>query len=330
MFRVTSLTKMDDRQLNKWIKRLALLLVAGTVLFIGFYAFDRWRPATAAIVDRQLSALDQQVRDHPDDIAARGELADTLAAKGRFQDAIDQYSEILKTGKADELALVGRAAAYMSLQQVDLAAKDYQHAVDVAKDAEGAVADPTLAAAYYGLGQIAMKQGRPADAIPNLEKALVIKRADADILYLIGTAYSATGQTDKAVTALRRAVAFVPIGWADPYAALAETYTKAGKLNLASWAGAMADLVGGKTDLAESQLKTIASTDAAVDAAIGLGLLYETKGDLAIAATWYGTALAMDPQNSAASLGLNRVGGGAIESPLPALPTPGVLGGGSD
>ena len=30
MFRVTSLAKMDDRQLNRWIKRALLLLVVGT------------------------------------------------------------------------------------------------------------------------------------------------------------------------------------------------------------------------------------------------------------------------------------------------------------
>jgi hypothetical protein len=57
MFRVTSLTSMDERQLNRWIKRLALLLVAGIVLFAAFYTLDRWRAPATPIVDRQLSAL---------------------------------------------------------------------------------------------------------------------------------------------------------------------------------------------------------------------------------------------------------------------------------
>ena len=92
MLRVTSLTKMDDRQLNRLIKRVALILVAGTVLFTGFYILDRWRPASTPIVDRRLSALEQQVRDKPDDIAARGTLADTYVAKGRFEDAVVQYN----------------------------------------------------------------------------------------------------------------------------------------------------------------------------------------------------------------------------------------------
>jgi tetratricopeptide (TPR) repeat protein len=330
MFRVTSLANMDDRQLNTWIKRLVLILAAGTVLFVGFYVFDRWRPAATPIVDRRMSALEQQVRDKPDDIAARGSLADMYVVKGRFQEAVDQYNLILAAGKAEEQATYGRGGAYMGLEQYAAAATDYQHVVDLVKDSEMANVDPMLQASYYSLGSIAMKQGDPAEAITNLEKALAIKRSDADALYLIGTAYVATGETDKAETALRSAVAFVPIGWSDPYAALVDAYTKAGKTALAQWAAAMVDLASGKPELAEPQLTALADGDAALDAAIGLGLLYETRGDTATAATWYRTALSTNPDNAAASLGLSRVSAGEEASPLPALPTPGAPGGGND
>ncbi len=322
MFRVTSLTKMDDRQLNRLIKRVLLLLVLGSIVFVGFYALDRWRPATEPIVDRRLSALEQAVRDKPEDITARGTLADTYVAKGRYEDAIVQYNAILETGKADEQAKYGRAGAYMGLGVLDAAAKDYQAVVDIAKGGEMANVDPMLQASYYSLGSIAMQQSRPAEAIPFLEKALAIKRSDADALYLIGTAFVAIGETDKAETALRGAIAFVPIGWSEPYTALAEGFTKAGKTAMAEWAGAMADLSAGKPELAEPRLLAIANGDAALDVAIGLGLLYEMKGDNAAATDWYGKALAMSPDNAAARLGMSRVGPGA--SALPALPTPGA------
>lgn len=328
MFRVTSLTKMDDRQLNRLIKRVLLLLVAGTVLFVGFYALDRWRPATAPIVDRRLSALEQAVRDKPEDIAARGSLADTYVAKGRYEDAIVQYNAILETGKADEQAKYGRAGAYMGLGQLDAAAADYQAVVDIAKGGEMAHVDPMLEASYYSLGSIAMQQGKPAEAIVQLEKALAIKRSDADALYLIGTAFVATGETDRAEAALRASVAFVPIGWSEPYAALADGFTRAGKTAMAEWAGAMADLAAGKPELAEPRLLAIVEGEAALDAAIGLGLLYETKGDSATAAIWYTKALALSPDNAAARLGMGRVGASA--SALPALPTPAAPAGGND
>jgi tetratricopeptide (TPR) repeat protein len=328
MIRVTSLAKMDDRQLNRLIKRVALILVAGTVVFTGFYLFDRWRPVTAPIVDRRVSAAEQAVRDDPEDIAARGTLADLYVAKGRFEDAIVQYDAILATGKEEELAKYGRAGAYLGLGQLDAAAADYLAVVEIAKDGEMANVDPILQGAYYSLGSISMQQGKPAEAITHLEKALAIKRSDADALYLVGTAFVATGQTDKAETALRAAVAFVPIGWTEPYTALAEGFTKAGRVAMADWAGAMADLAAGKPDLAEPRLLAIVDGEAAVDAAIGLGLLYETKGDLAAATEWYGKALALSPNNAAARLGMSRVGPGATE--LPALPTPGAPAGGSD
>jgi len=328
MFRVTSPTKMDDRQLNRLIKRVLLLLVVGMVLFTGFYIFDRWRPATEPIVDRRLSALEQAVRDDPKDIVSRGQLADTYVAKGMFDEAIVQYNLILETDKETELATYGRAGAYMGLGQLDAAATDYQAVVDIAKEGEMAAVDPMLQAAYYSLGSIAMKQAKPAEAIPFLEKALAIKRSDADALYLAGTAYVATGETDKAEMVLRAAVAFVPIGWSEPYAALADGFTKAGKTAMAEWAGAMADLAAGKPEIAEPRLLAIVEGDAAVDVAIGLGLLYETRGDNAAASGWYTKALDLSPENAAARLGMSRVGASA--SALPALPTPAAPAGGND
>jgi tetratricopeptide (TPR) repeat protein len=328
MFRVTSPTKMDDRELNRWIRRVLLLLVVGTIAFVAFYGLDRWRPATTPIVDQRLATLEQAVRDKPDDIASRGQLADTYVAKGRFDDALIQYDAILATGKADELAKYGRAGAHMGLGKLDDAATDYQAVVEIAKGGEMANVDPMLEASYYSLGSIAMQQARPADAITHLQKALAIKRSDADALYLIGTAYVATGETDKAETVLRAAVAFVPIGWSEPYTALAAGFTKAGKTAMAEWAGAMANLADRKPDLAEPRLLAIADGDAAVDAAIGLGLLYETKGDTAAAAGWYGKALAKSPDNAAARLGMGRVGASA--SALPALPAPGASAGGNN
>ncbi len=158
MFRVTSLAKMDDRQLNRWIRRLVLLLFVGTIAFAAFYTFDRWRPATTPIVDQRLAALEQAVRDTPDDVASRGQLADTYVAKGRFDDAIVQYDMIIEAGKDVELATYGRAGAYMGLDRLDDAARDYQAVVDIAKDGEMANADPMLEAAYYSLGSIAMQE----------------------------------------------------------------------------------------------------------------------------------------------------------------------------
>jgi tetratricopeptide (TPR) repeat protein len=305
----TVLRDLDDQRLNKAIKRVAILLGALAIAFVAFYAIDRWRMPATPILDQQVATLEQAVRANPNDIAARGQLADTYVQKGRFEEAIVQYDEIIASGSAIELARFGRAAAYMGVGRLDDAAADYQAVVEIAKGGEMASVDPTLESAYYNLGLIALQQSRAADAVTFLESALRINRSDADALYQIGRAYTATGATERAEIALRRAVSFVPIGWAEPYTALAEAFTAAGQSAEAEWAAAMADVAAGKPELAEPRLLAITESDAAVDVAIGLGLLYETKGDTAKAATWYAAALADDPGNDAATLGLGRVGG---------------------
>jgi tetratricopeptide (TPR) repeat protein len=303
-----ALRNISDETLRRSIRVLALVLVAGAIAFITFYTFDRWLVAKPPILDQQVVALEQNVRDNPNDLAVRGQLADTYVRKGRFQDAVAQYDAILATGKGQELAHFGRAAAYVGLGRLDDATSDYQFVVDFAKGGEMANVDTTLEAAYYGLGSIAMKQNRPTDAITQLEKALAITRSDADALYLIGTAFVATGQSDKAITVLRASIVFVPFGWSEPYVALRDAYTASSKTALAGWAQAMADLNSGKADLAEKELTALVDGDAGLDAAIGLGLLYEVRGDTGNASTWYSKALAIQPENNAARLGLTRVG----------------------
>lgn len=310
--------RVPDDELAMWIKRVARLLVVATLAFAAFYAVDRWRPASPPIIDQHVAALEAAVRKDPNDIASRGLLADAYVAKGRYQDAVTQYTAIIDAKTNLEPAYLGRAAAYMGLDQLDAAAKDYQAVVDLAIGGEMANVDPTLESAYYGLGSIAMKQNRPADAVTQLEKALAITRSDADAMYLIGTAFIATGQLEKAVTELRASIVFVPVGWSEPYTALADAYTKAGQSEMAAWAKAMADLASGKPDAAEPALKALVGGPAAIDAAVGLGLLYETKGQGASAYEWYSKALQLQPENNAARLGIGRVG--PMSSALPSVP----------
>ncbi|NJD26769.1 MAG: tetratricopeptide repeat protein [Chloroflexi bacterium] len=298
----------SDADLTRWTKRVALLVVLAFLAFAAFYAADRWRPPAPAIVDQQIAGLEQAVRDNPNDIAVRGQLADAYAAKGRYVEAIAQYDVIIAAGVSLEPAHLGRGRALQELGRLDEAAQAFEAVVAVAKDGEMAHVDLGLQAAYYGLGSIAMQQDRPQDAIGHFEKALAISRSDADSLYLLGTAFIATGAPSKAITVLRASVTFVPVGWSEPYVALAEAYEATGEAALGAWATAMAQLMSGDSAAAEPALLALVEGDAALDAAIGLGLLYETGGDNARAAEWYGRALEIDPASSAAGLGLGRVG----------------------
>jgi tetratricopeptide (TPR) repeat protein len=327
MSRVTSLASISDQQLDRLIRRIGLLLLIGTVVFVGFYMFDRWRPPQPSMVTREMAALELAVRENPADIASRGRLADVYVIARMYPEAIAQYDAILVTGQADKAAYLGRGKAHQASGALAAAGADFQAVVDMSKDAEMANVDPMLQAAYFWLGRIALDQGRSAEAVTALSAAVQINRADADTIYLLGTAYVGTGDTDKAVEMLRRAIAFVPYGWPEPYISLEQAYAAAGDTAMAGWAGAMAAFAAGDDVTAEAGLLSILEGAAAVDARIGLGLVMEGRGEPEAAAAWFRQALALDPENRAAQLALARVEA-EDRVQMPALPHPGTLPGG--
>ncbi len=309
MSRVTSLTSMPEAQLNRWIKRIGLLLIVGIVAFVAFYAVDRFRAPTAPIIDREMSAMEAAVRADPTDVASRGRLADLYLAAKRYDDAVAQYTEIIKTGKQDEAGYVSRGRALEMKGDLDAAAADYKKVVELGAPGEMANIDPMMEIAYYGLGSIALQQDRADEAVAQLLKALAIKRTDADAMNLLGAAYVKAGQPDKAVQPLRKAIEFVPIGWPEPYKTLGDAYKATGDADLAEWAGAMAAANTGDMAGAVTRLKAIADGEAGLDAAIGLGLIAEMSADAATAEQWYRKALELDAQSTSAKLGLSRVTG---------------------
>jgi tetratricopeptide (TPR) repeat protein len=315
MFRVTSLTQMPEQQLNRWIRRIALLFVVVLIAFVAFYVVDRFRAPSPTIVNREMAAMEEAVRADPTDIASRGRLADLYLAANRYDDAIAQYTAIIGTGKQDEAAYVSRGQAYELSGQLEAAAADYTKVVEVAGDSEMANVDPMLELAHYGLGAIALAEDRPQDAIDSLLKALAIQRTDADAMNLLGAAYVKNGQPDKALEPLRKAIEFVPLGWADPYRTLADAYTAAGDTDMAEWAAAMAAGQEGDVTGATERLTAIADGPAGLDARVGLGLLAEKGGDSPTAATWYRRALELDATNTSAQLGLSRVSDGTQGHP---------------
>jgi tetratricopeptide (TPR) repeat protein len=319
MSRVTSLTNMSDAQLNRWIKRVGLLLLIGLVAFVAFYAVDRFRMPAAPIVDQQVTKLEDAVRANPADNVSRGRLADLYFAKGRFDDAITQYTALIDAKKDVELASLGRGNSYRQLKRWDEAIADYKKVIEIGNQGEMANVDPSLEASYYALGAIALAQGKPADAIDPLTKALAIQRTDADALNTLGAAYVQLGQPDKAIEPLSKAIALVPAGWAEPYTNLAAAYSKLGKPELAAWANAVAQMESGDRAGAEAALLKLVDGPAGLEAMVSLGVLKEIQGDSGAAADWYRKALAKDATSVSAQMGLKRVSGG--DRPASAAPS---------
>jgi tetratricopeptide (TPR) repeat protein len=170
-----------------------------------------------------------------------------------------------------------------------------------------AAVDPRLALAYYKLGNLFLGKGDAAAGVEWLEKSLSISKTDADTLYALGTAYVAAGRPDDAIDSFKRATAFVPVGWAEPYQGLASAYTAKGDADMATWATAMSLIAAGDTATAETQLKTLLGGPADLDASMGLGLAAESRGEGLEAIPYYQHVLDTDPANEAAMLAMARV-----------------------
>lgn len=326
---------VSDRQLNRLILGVALILLIGIPTLGIVYWFDRVVDTGPPLVERQISQLEAAVRANPNTISLRLQLAGAYGAAKRTTDAIAQLDTVLAASPGDKTALVNRGDLYSTIDRLDAATADYRAVIAIAADGEFARVDTQLHQAYYSLGSIQLKQGQATAAIPNLLAALNINRTDADTLNLLGTAYLRSGDATKAIDPLRSAVLFVPTGWSDPYATLADAYTALGKPDEAAWAAAMVDASAGRLQPARDRLTALVAGPAATDAYVGLGLVSEALGDKRAALDAYDRALARDAENFTALNGKARASGstepvghdaGAASSPSPS-PTSSSSGG---
>ncbi len=321
-----TLSRISDRTLRRATLGVAVALVIGIPLVAAFYWLDRHPSAGPSLNDRAVAAAEDAVRKSPNDISARDHLAAAYVSAGRLQDGIDQFSQVLKAATTDRPALLGRGLAYIALASVDpsnvdtaklnLAKADFQALVDAYKSGEFAGTDPQLEQAYYELGVVALQLKRPADAVTALTEALKIDGGDADALYSFGMALIQTGDPTKGVAAIRRAVAFVPTGWCDPYKGLQTGYAALKDSVGGQWASGMAAMCSGQLDAARAALQPLTTGSMKVDALLGLALTAQQAGDRTTAADFYRQVLAVDPKNSSASIGLSQIG--VTGSPAPA------------
>jgi tetratricopeptide (TPR) repeat protein len=317
-----NLGTLTERQLNRLVAIVGVGVLLLTLGFVGFYLIDRSAPTEVTLAERRIPQLEESIRKEPNSIDLRLQLAGAYGAAHRYADALAQFDAILTAEPDQKTALVNRGDIRLLGDDLDGAAADYRHLIAISKDGEFANVDVQLHQAYYGLGEIMLRQGKPADAILNLKGALTINRTDADTLNLLGLAYLRSGDAKAAIEPLRAAVQFVPVDWPQPYLTLAEAYGALGQTDAAAWAGAMATFSSGDAQTARTTLLTLVAGPAAIDAYVGLGLVNEGAGDRAAALAAYQQALGRDPANYTALSGQMRLGGSpATSAPASASPT---------
>jgi len=153
---------------------------------------------------RARQEAERNVAAAPKNVPQRNNLGLYAMYAGDFQTAIREQDEVLRLNPKFVLAYVGKALSQLALGQPDQAAETYRQAGAI--DARGA----SLAA--MGLADIALTQGRPAEAVPILEKGIeadvAIQDSDAAAAKLVALAAARLALNDPAaaVAAAERAI----------------------------------------------------------------------------------------------------------------------------
>jgi tetratricopeptide (TPR) repeat protein/predicted Ser/Thr protein kinase len=151
-------------------------------------------------MNRALQEARRAIEIYPKNVPQRNNLGLDAMYAGDFETAIKEQDEVLRLNPKFALAYVGKALSQLALGHPDLAAQTYQKGAEV--DARGA------SIAAMGLADIALFQGRPADAVPILEKGI-----EADV----------AGQNAEAAAEKRLALADAHLALRDTARAVSET-----------------------------------------------------------------------------------------------------------
>ena len=296
----------DNIQRAIWI--ILALLVATLVLFGGYYYWDRYiHLGDKSPIELNVEALEQAIRDDPQNPETRVALAEYYLDQGEPQKAFEQSKQVLTLYPDNESAMLISGIAAVRMKQPETALAPLEQFVAARKDHPMAKTDNALETAYYFLGESYLKLERPDDAISALEAALLIKKTDADALYQLGQAYQSDGQPETALDRYQQAVRLVP-DFGEAYNGMIESYTTLGKPDYVAYARGMQaftlqDWETAKTHLeyATQALPNFAS------AFLGLGLTYEKLGNMEAAQTAIEKAIQLDQSDFAAQQALGRI-----------------------
>ncbi len=147
--------------------------------------------------EKALEAYDYALAVNSQNTFALFNKGNILCNLDRFKDAIPVYHEYLENEPDSFEAMTYLAECYEKTNEITLAEKYYQEAIELAPD----FADP-----WFGLGIIALNTGNPDDSLIFLRKAVRLDDENPEIWYLLGKAHYAKGEKKAALRCYREAL----------------------------------------------------------------------------------------------------------------------------
>lgn len=187
----------------RWLVAIvAVLFVA--VLAVGGLVAERAmirKPVVATGPEMRVRILEDAVRQRPDDLDSRRQLAFAYQQAGRDREALREYEKVLDGNANDLAALYNTGVIFLETGRED---EGERTLLRVLKRAPShALVAKTLGEYYAESGEF----GRVVDiAAPAADSHLDM----ADLQYLAGIGYERTGHPDEAEARYRRALSLVP------------------------------------------------------------------------------------------------------------------------
>lgn len=154
--------------------------------------------------DDAIALYRAQAAERPADAGAHAILGRTLALADRYGEAATALERAVELGAHDVRTLLYLGSALWESGRSEAADPV------LARAAEAAAGTGAELLAHHQLGRLRLWAGRPAEAIPSLERALALRPSAGDVALDLARALDGAGRTDDAIAAYRRVIEASP------------------------------------------------------------------------------------------------------------------------
>ncbi|OQX25210.1 MAG: hypothetical protein BWK80_16775 [Desulfobacteraceae bacterium IS3] len=261
------------------IDRQMFILVS--VMIVTLFSYKTW--TQAHIYKDQETLWSDSVAKNPDAVLARIHLGAIRKEQGRPEEAIEQFSQVLKRNPADVEANYNMGIILELQGKFEEAAGYYSKVLKI---------KPSDADAHNNLGDILKRQGKFEDASKHYSEALKIRPDDSQLHNNAGIALGLLGKTEEAVRHFSEAIRMKPDN-AETHFNLGFTHDRQGQMDAA--VSAYSDAVRLNPDFEKARYH--------------LGMVLTRKGNIEEAIQQFKESLRINPKNERAHYNL----GAALE-----------------
>ncbi len=206
---------MRDLRDTRWIDVALKVVVLLAVVAVGYLAYTmltaQSQERESAATSRVITDLIAAIEENPNDLSLRLTLAETYAAAGQVDDAIEQFGVVLELDEDNPDALTGLGLIAMYEGEWENAEEYWRRVVGEIGTGQYAGLDQRLAVAYHQLGVTLIEREKYREAIKYLHEALSIRRTAADTHYALAVAYRELASVANQRLHLKRALMFDPL-----------------------------------------------------------------------------------------------------------------------